>query len=88
MRLVGDGVKNLELVVVVLVELQNRRLIATASNINEINNDYGSGAPVAVVRRRPDRDQGLVKVVLVALVDELVRAAHHFQAIKVTKLTQ
>jgi len=70
-RLVGDRVKDLEFLVVVLVDLQYGRLIAT---------------PIAIVGSRPNGDKGLVEIELEALVDELMRTAHELQTIHVAKL--
>lgn len=69
---VGDGAEQLERRLEVLADLAHGRQVA---------------APVAVVRGAPDRDDVLVlEVVLVALVDELVRAGDEREVVDVAEL--
>jgi len=70
-RLVGDGVEHLELLIVILVNLQNRGFVTTS---------------VAIVRRRPDGYEGLVEEELEAFVHKLMRAADELKAVHRTKL--
>jgi len=69
--LVGDGVEDLELLIVVLVDLQDGRLVS---------------ASVAIVRRGPNGHQSLIEVELESLVDKLMRAANKLQSIHVAEL--
>lgn len=84
--LVRNGIKHLKLVIVILVKLQNGRFVTATARAQEAGVFGLREVPVTIIRRRPDSDERLVKIILEAFIYELMRSTNHFQTVQVAEL--